>query len=433
MNKISKYFLYVCILGVLLSLNSCQDKWDAPAFEAPKYTGPAANKTIRDIIDVYINGGQMDSICHAGETFVVKATVVSSDEGGNFYKLLVVQDETGAIQIPINKTGLYNFYPVGQTVYINCSGLVVGNYRGVYQIGWIYEGSVGRIDAQFIDQYIHKDGLPMEDISSLITDINSPADLTEANVSRLVRIKNCEFTAAAQGEVWASSDYITNREIAKINDLAVPTSTLYVRTSNYADFINYRVPQGKGDLIGILSIYNSTYQFMLRTKDDVGSFGVLEDVYPMTISANSWSEGWQVCGTDEYPDQNWQIANFSNFKFMSHPGMISLCDDWLVTPEIPIDIVAGSSMYIEHFNDITSSSVDSYKVYYCTNFNGTIHEEDWHELTITNYPSEFGLSNAIAIEGIQSNFRLAFRYRNTGGTTSQWGIKSIKFNKLVQS
>ena len=112
--------------------------------------------------------------------------------------------------------------------------------------------------------------------------------------------------------------------------------------------------------------------------------------------------------------------------------MTEACDDWLVSPEIPISVVEKSTLYIEHFNNLTGSTEESYKLYYCTNYNGTINENDWHELPITNYPSEFGLSNAISIENIHQNFRLAFRYHNTEGITSQWGIKSIRFNKLIQ-
>lgn len=432
-----KIVLSFCILGLLFSFNSCKDKWEEPEFVIPRYTGPEANKTIQDIIDVYDNAQKMDSICSSSETFIVKAVVVSSDEGGNFYKSMVVQDETAAIQIQINKTGLFNYYPVGQTIYIDCRGLVVGNNRGVYQIGWIYQGSVGRIDGDFLDNYFHKDGLPI-DISPMITTINSPADLNQANVNKLVTITNCEFAPEAVGQVWASQDYTTNRAVAYVNGIATDASSpLVVRTSNYANFINYRVPSGYGNITGILSVYQSgqtsTYQLMLRTKEDVGEFGILTDVYPISFDANSFTTGgWASIDNDEDGNSSWGIATYQNFKFMNHEPMTEACDDWLVSPEIPISVVEKSTLYIEHFNNLTGSTEESYKLYYCTNYNGTINENDWHELPITNYPSEFGLSNAISIENIHQNFRLAFRYHNTEGITSQWGIKSIRFNKLIQ-
>ena len=42
------------------------------------------------------------------------------DESGNIYKQLVVGDETGAIIVGVNNSGLYAFCPVGQKVVIRC-------------------------------------------------------------------------------------------------------------------------------------------------------------------------------------------------------------------------------------------------------------------------------------------------------------------------
>ena len=77
----------------------------------------------------------MDSICSYDEIFIVEAVVVSTDEGGNFYKSMVVQDETGAIEIQLDMNGLFNLYPVGQKVIIDCRGLIVGDYNRYYQNG----------------------------------------------------------------------------------------------------------------------------------------------------------------------------------------------------------------------------------------------------------------------------------------------------------
>lgn len=426
-------FLSVLFLGLVIVFSSCTKEYDAPEFEAPVYNGEPANKTIADIIAVYENAGKMDSICHAGETFIVKATVVSSDEGGNFYKSIVLQDETGGIQIPIDKSGLYNIYPVGQTVYINCQGLVVGNYRGVYQIGWIYEGAVGRVNGAYIDRYLFKDGLPT-DVSNLITDINSPSDLNATNVNKLVRIKNCKFADNVIGQPWATDDYITNRAIESINQVSV--SNFVVRTSNYAKFKKQHIPGGEGDLVGILSVYQSgsdTYQLLLRTLDDVQSFGSFQNVYPMTFDNNSFiSGGWSFIDMDGDNSTKWEIKSWNGI-IVTHLPADDNCEDWLVSPQIPISTVGGSTMYIEHSLDVSQTLPDYYTVYYTTNYNGDVTACDWVEIPITVYPTAFGLSNAFEIPNLSSDFRLAFKYNKTNTTTAaQWSIKSIQFNKLIQ-
>lgn len=418
--------IIIALLVMTIMVCSCDKKWDTPAYDVPTYTGPAANKTIQDIINVYANAGKMDSICHATDTFIVKAVVVSSDEGGNFYKTIVVQDETGALQIQINKSGLYADYPVGQTVYIKCNGLVVGNYYGIHQIGWIYEGSVGRIDGNFLDRYLFKDGLPGEVTP---VDITSPAGLNTGNVCRLVRVRNCEFADAAVGQPWSEDAATTSRSIIKINDTDV--SDFVVRTSNYAKFRKQLVPSGKGDIIGILTIYKETYQFMLRDLNDVQDFGTLTDVYPITF--NNGIGEWTV-------NSGW-IYNAPQ-KILLHQNISGQADDfttcdWAVYNQtIPLATVVGSEMTIEHSINMISGVYDPYqicRVQYTTDLTSAPEDCTWNDFTMgangyLTTPSRITLSG---LENINSDFRIRVIYNATGNSDIQWGIKGFHFTKLI--
>lgn len=424
MRQICKLLVAVAVLSAIVC--SCNKQWDEPEFAAPVYTGPAANKTIQDIINVYASAGKMDSICHATDTFVVKAVVVSSDEGGNFYKTMVVQDETGALEIQINKTGLYADYPVGQTVYIKCNGLVVGNYHGIYQIGWIYEGSVGRIDGHFLDCYLFKDGMPTE-VTPL--EISSPAGLNAGNVCRLVRIKNCEFAADAIGKPWSEEAMTTSRTISKINGSDV--SDFVVRTSNYAKFRKQLVPGGKGDLVGILTIYNSTYQFMLRDINDVQSFGSLTDVYPITF--NGSLDNWTVnSGWSYYSPQ--QMLLHQNISEQSDDFATS---DWaMFNTVIPYATVQGSEMTIEHKINAISGIYDPYqicRVQYTTDLTSAPEDCVWNDFTMAanGYLTNLTPITLTGLDNIGSDFRIRVLYEATGNTDIQWGIKGFHFTKLV--
>ena len=424
MRHISKLLAAIAILSAIVC--SCNKQWDEPEFTTPIYTGPAANKTIQDIINVYASNGKLDSICHATDTFVVKAVVVSSDEGGNFYKTMVVQDETGALQIQINKSGLYADYPVGQTVYIKCNGLVVGNYHGIYQIGWIYEGSVGRIDGHFLDRYLFKDGLP-GNVEPL--EISSPAGLNTGNVCRLVRIKSCEFAADAIGKPWSEDAMTTSRTVSKINGSDV--SDFVVRTSNYAKFRKQLVPGGKGDLVGILTVYNSTYQFMLRDINDVQSFGDIADVYPITFS--SGLDNWTVnSGWSYYAPQ--QMILHQDISGQSND---LVTNDWAVFNQvIPYATVAGSELTIEHKINIISGDYDPYqicKVQYTTDLTSTPDACEWHDFTMApnGYLTNLTAITLTGLENIGSDFRIRVLYEATGNSDIQWGIKGFHFTKLV--
>ncbi|MBO4645264.1 MAG: hypothetical protein J5642_01980 [Bacteroidales bacterium] len=407
------------ILSVLFLFSSCNKDWETAELAIPHYDGDTSDlRTIQDIIDVYTAAGGLDSICHRGDHFIVKATVVSSDEGGNLYKKMIVQDATGALEIPINRTGLQTTYPVGQTVFIDCQGLVVGNYHGVYQIGWIYQGAVGRIDANYLDLYLHKDGLP-KDITPMITNITSPADINDGNVCKIVRIQNCHFAADAIGRPWAEETHTTSRAIETINgeSLSAAGINLITYTSNYAKFRKLLVPDGIGDLTGILSVYTSgakkNYQLLLCTTEDIHDFGAKTDIYPVLVNSQFNSDNTQ-----------WQEYN----SYMIHRNVDTECEDWLVSPIIPIQTVGGAEFTVEEMFYKTGQVLQNYcfKVFYTTDNGST-----WTELTPETRADDgqFHENKYTGLENVTQDFRIGFRF--DGPCNDYWGIRKMHFYKTV--
>ncbi len=66
---------------------------------------------------------------------IIGGIVCMDDKSGNYYKKIVIQDETGGIEIEIDQTNLYTDYPVGRKVYVRCKGLFLGNYFDIPQLG----------------------------------------------------------------------------------------------------------------------------------------------------------------------------------------------------------------------------------------------------------------------------------------------------------
>jgi hypothetical protein len=75
--------------------------------------------------------GTLDSI---EDDIIIKGIVISSDQAGNIYKSLYIQDSTGGLNISLDKTNLYTIYKPGQKVYVKCKGLYLGAYGGVVQL-----------------------------------------------------------------------------------------------------------------------------------------------------------------------------------------------------------------------------------------------------------------------------------------------------------
>ena len=148
--------------------------------------------TIADVKDMYKANGsrpyKVDKNC------VIKGRVTTSDQVGNLYKSLYIQDETAGIEIKIGKNGLYNEYKLGQWIYVDCAGLTIGDYNGMINIG--YEDPTNEYETSYlehsyiIDNHIFKGeyGDPVE--PKLI----SEADLhKKENLGRLVTIENLKY------------------------------------------------------------------------------------------------------------------------------------------------------------------------------------------------------------------------------------------------
>ena len=79
----------------------------------------------------------------------IKGQVISSDQNGNVYRELYIQDETGGIDVKIGKSSLYSDYKLGQWVYVRCASLTLGSYSGMPQLG--LDDPTGEYETSYID------------------------------------------------------------------------------------------------------------------------------------------------------------------------------------------------------------------------------------------------------------------------------------------
>jgi len=87
--------------------------------------GADAFTSIKDLKALYKKHGEPVEI---DEPLVIRGEVTSSDESGNVYRELYLQDATGAIDFKIGRSSSYDDYKPGQILYVNCMGLTLGEY-----------------------------------------------------------------------------------------------------------------------------------------------------------------------------------------------------------------------------------------------------------------------------------------------------------------
>jgi hypothetical protein len=421
----------------------CQ-KWPEPEYDPNDWVPPSktqdtqfwtiGRKTPTDMRNIswrHIMGTSPDSIVPGTTIRYVRAVVVSSDEGGNFYKSMVIQDTTGGISVQIDMTGLHAIYPVGQKVVLIPNGLVVGDYNNLLQVGWIYnQTQVGRINSLYIDKYIKRDGqaslsnLPKPLTNNQI-DFSSPKD-----VNKLVRLENITFQDEAFGKPFAFNEFNTDWKIYV--PLANGTEQeVTVRTSNFAKFRSMLIEDKKYNLTGILSIYRTTYQLIIRTKDDIVPLASPPPGEIITYDFATNPFLWQVKWSNEsllIKDYPWQfgtnvIRHIGNFRERE-------MDDWFISPVINYSDIANGYLHFEHQLDVRNAEYEAYQVFYTTSTAITFNSTDWKPLgTLTSFPSSYEWSNSFPLSVIgKNNFRIAIRYNapNTNVETYAWYIRKIE-------
>jgi len=413
--------LSLCIMAALLVV-ACNPELDvAPV---PTYNGEA-NTTIAELLAMH-EIGALDSHVHLSEDsadIIITGIVSTSDEHGNCYKYINIEDGTGGIQIKINNAALYNKYKVGQRVYVKCNGLDLGDYRKLPQLGYWANDAMQPIPSNRASNYIFCDGVPTEFEPQLVmTSIPNADDIDASWYNRLVKLENCYFVEGGMA-TYCEANSATSRDIKMADG-----STIVMRTSNYADFIGETLPSGNGNVIGILTRYNSTVQIVIRSTEDVQGFVTpphTETLFSVTDYVNAFSNGWSQTGSGS----EWDVFSNSSFTGFYINANNTATDRWLVSPSINLSNVESPTLSFAHRITGTGSN-DVMKLYYTTNYTGDASTTTWVELPISQFSSSTLINESVALpaEALGSNFRFAFRYNGSGNS---WYINDINLKAIV--
>ena len=147
-GTIMKKLIYSIAIILSFAVVSCQE-WEPVMGNQGEPVEPApqtlqVNTTIAQLKAMYAG-----TPVHIDNDVIISGKIISSDASGNIYRSLYIQDETGGIEVKIGNSGLYNDYLVGQTLYVNCQGLALGNYGGMLQIG--ADDPTGEYETAYID------------------------------------------------------------------------------------------------------------------------------------------------------------------------------------------------------------------------------------------------------------------------------------------
>lgn len=313
-------------LALAAGLASCQDSYDAPGLQTPVAT-IEPNTTIAELKamiaaeydgenDVVIKVGDKDEA--EGTHYIIHGRVISSDASGNIYQNLVLQDETAAITLSIRESSMWTSYRVGQDVVFDATGLYMGTYSGLFQLGWLDEYNGGP-SMTFMSWFMFKEhqqmnGMPNQNFDYIsidngqgwpesnpycfittIEELNaiSPTTTLGVNVmSQLVEIQDVYFE---EGGKNTFAEYQESNERRYVVDAM--GNRIALNNSGYATFHNDTLPEGTGSVRGILGYYQDEWQLTIRDIEDVMFDQSGNRYHPYTVEEaiaqnNNGRTGW---------------------------------------------------------------------------------------------------------------------------------------------
>jgi hypothetical protein len=260
MNKIHSIIATLLFITGITFLNGCvKGDFDEPPINVPTVDF-SSNMTIAGLKQYFVDS-MNSTFGPITKDIIIQGKVVSSDETGNIYKKIYLQDTTGGLDIELDSKTLFSTYKLGQRLYIKCKGMYITNYHGVIEIGANYNGSVGRLSSTEFGTYLFKDSFPGNPPTPEIVTI--PQFATNL-ICTLVEIDSVHFLSTDVGLLFSESASTTNRTLQDASGNA-----FLLRTSNYATFRTDSIPGGTGCIKGILGYYDGDWQLYIRDMNDL--------------------------------------------------------------------------------------------------------------------------------------------------------------------
>lgn len=208
----------------------------------------------------------------------IEGYVISSDEGGNFYKKIYIQNEnkTQALSVALDKSGIYTEFPIGAKVQLRLKGLSTQLNNAITEVGYkIYKNeksgreSVGSIAEAIYKTHLYDMGGERKTLASLAKEVTSIETVkNDAHVGQLITLKGVHFPAGVVGKtMYDDKNKVgtgTNYKLTDANGKSID-----FRTSSFAKFKDEKVPSGTLDVTGVISKFNTSWQFMVSNYADI--------------------------------------------------------------------------------------------------------------------------------------------------------------------
>ena len=391
----------------------------------------------------------------------IEAYVTSSDEGGNFYKSISMMSLDGlkGFSMPVDNYNLYTEFEPGRKVTIKLDkNRYFNKQHGSTVIGSSYNGGVGRVSGVDYKNVILRSCTDVNE-NDIKKNLTIAAAKNDQYLNMLIEFDAVQFTDASLGKKYYDATLnslggATNHEISDQFG-----NKVILRVSEFATFASNAVPSQNGKIRGVMTKYNSDYQFMIRTLNDVNltnnrldidlypPIGGTAIVYDATL--NEPFTSYTTTNQQIFPkyindaavgSRYWQRKVFGGNTYIQMSSFGG-------TPEanrslfiVPVNMTAANTLSFKTKDGFNNGAV--LKVYYTTNYvpgtqiTGATLIDITSSFTIatgtiTGYATNFTNSGTYNIPaGVTGNGFFVFEYvgNGSGGATTTMQIDDIVIN-----
>ncbi len=380
--------------------------------------------------------------------------VISSDEGGNFFKELLIQDKpenpTIGIKVLIDVNPLFVRYEPGRKVYVKLNGLAVGITNGVLTLGAQNGNSVGRISTADENKVIKRS-------ANLTTLVPLPMDFTDFNDAKtnlFIELQDVQFNrnqALGDSPLSYASEAFDEFDGERNLETCSNGSTRVFSTSTFADFKSLTLPSGRGRMKAILTkdFRGNTFNIVINTPEDI-NFDNAERCDPVEIncglassqstinifsddfesqtpfspvSGNGWTN-YIEAGTkswEAYTDSGSNASLGISVRIGSYQSGDVSSIAWLITPEIDLDAQTNETFVFKTSNSFDDGS--ELELLFSPDWDGdeaTIETATWGIIpaaTIVSDDDNFTAwinSGIVDLSCADGTIHIAFRYVGSG-------------------
>ncbi len=446
---------FFTLIAVLLT--SCVQNDD---FTLPNTT--VQNPTINgDIVSINAIAGvlaQANANGNTTHTFentnqYISGYVISTDEAGNFFEEILIQDAlenpTIGIKIIIDSNPLFTKYELGRRLFIKLDGLTIGTTNGVFTIGVAQGTTVGQIPATFETRFIKRSS----EIGVLIPKIINLDQLNDGLTNLYVGLENAQFANSDISKTYASE---TTDQFDGERTLESCDSNLSIvfSTSTFSDFKSLTLPSQQGTIKGVLTknFFGDVFNFVVNSPADVnfndsgrcdvkiidcglknnqGANIIFTENFQtqstnQLISGNGWTNFIQE-GTEGFEAFSSNGANASlgiSARVSSRNSGDLRSIAWLISPQINLETQNNETFHFMSSNSFADGS--HLDVLISTNWDGneaTIAAATWRPLTSAfvvgdnDFFGDWFPSGNIDLSCISGLIHIAFRYTGNGDSS----------------